>query len=304
GIGVTKVKTVGDAYEVMRAFTSREMATLSVESIVQSIADMARFSLKMLNSCQESFSASGAPLHVRCGLSVGPAFACVIGSVRVSYDIFGVAPDRARLMEELSPIGNVTVSRDVFELLAALQNRPPMYQKKQSSSWASIAVKTAFREGRHIVVGTVPEARAPSGFIFGDVVTKSPQCTQAIQGLLEKAEVLLDKHYVPSSTDATETQIASAEGALECLVMRSCVPVRVSDPTGAGVPYCSSKLDLFQSVHRGMDTHVSGVVLVGETESHRPPVIDSTAPLRRIPEFSSLTVSESFNSFSNAQMYY
>ncbi|GIQ91800.1 hypothetical protein KIPB_015205, partial [Kipferlia bialata] len=125
---VTKVKTVGDAYEVMRAFTATEMATRPVESIVQSIADMASFSLEMLHSCQATFAATGVPLHVRCGLAVGPAFACVIGSVRVSYDIFGLAPARARLMEELSPVGNVTVSRDVYELLSAAQGPTSLSQ--------------------------------------------------------------------------------------------------------------------------------------------------------------------------------
>ncbi|GIQ89162.1 hypothetical protein KIPB_011568, partial [Kipferlia bialata] len=37
--------------------------------------------------------------------------------VRVSYDIFGPAPARARVMESLSPVGSVTVCSNIFHLL-------------------------------------------------------------------------------------------------------------------------------------------------------------------------------------------
>ncbi|GIQ83319.1 hypothetical protein KIPB_004623, partial [Kipferlia bialata] len=46
-----------------------------------------------------------------------PAFAAVIGSVRVSYDIFGLAPVRARTLESLSPVGRVSICRVAHGLL-------------------------------------------------------------------------------------------------------------------------------------------------------------------------------------------
>ncbi|GIQ91747.1 hypothetical protein KIPB_015133, partial [Kipferlia bialata] len=166
--------------------------------------------IKMLHSCQASFAASGVPLHVRCGLAVGPAFACVIGSVRVSYDIFGLAPARARLMEELSPVGNVTVSRDVYELLS---HGPGLYM-------AECLRKSG--TGRR---GSYTRDRAlPRTFIFGDVVTKNPQSTSAVQALLETAKDLLETNYFPSSSDDSDHAIERAETALQAMVERCCGP--------------------------------------------------------------------------------
>ncbi|GIQ83213.1 hypothetical protein KIPB_004494 [Kipferlia bialata] len=256
GIGVTKVKTIGDAYEVMRAFTAAEMATLTVDSVLQSISDMASFSLQMVRSCETSFSVSGSPLHVRCGLAVGPAFACVIGSVRVSYDIFGLAPSRARLMEELSPVGCVTVSSDVYELLSAAQAKHPRFGSLRPMRSTSVFKWTNFAQDADTLKPTPTKE-----FMFGDVVSKSEQSTAAVKGFTQTAQNLLDVLYHPAPGDATEDDIERAERALQCLVDRSCPE---TDPTHDSM--LMSKRDPILYTQDQGTQNLTGVVLVGETD--------------------------------------
>ncbi|GIQ86949.1 hypothetical protein KIPB_008894, partial [Kipferlia bialata] len=117
GSGVAKVKTVGDAYELMRPFTASQVRDTSVESFQKAVSDMVECSYWLVHCALGVFSSLGVNLSVRCGIAVGPAFASVLGSVRVSYDIFGMAPSRARAMEGISPVGCVTMCAALKALL-------------------------------------------------------------------------------------------------------------------------------------------------------------------------------------------
>ncbi|GIQ83563.1 hypothetical protein KIPB_004908 [Kipferlia bialata] len=115
--GVAKVKTIGDAYELYRPFTPCELRCSTVASIRDAVAYMVQASHEMLAVSESIFDTMGVALHVRCGVAIGPAFAAVLGRIRVAYDMFGSAPSRARGMEALSPLGQVTVCPRVHDIL-------------------------------------------------------------------------------------------------------------------------------------------------------------------------------------------
>ncbi|GIQ81282.1 hypothetical protein KIPB_004546, partial [Kipferlia bialata] len=115
--GVAKVKTIGDAYEIMRPVTPEELYSSSVADLQAAVASSVQCSHELVECALAIFSSMQVSLQVRCGTAIGPAFGAVIGRLRVSYDIFGLAPARARVMESLSPIGCVTVCNNIFQLL-------------------------------------------------------------------------------------------------------------------------------------------------------------------------------------------
>ncbi|GIQ84921.1 hypothetical protein KIPB_006505 [Kipferlia bialata] len=115
--GVCKVKTIGDAYELMRPFTPSELQYSCPTSIRRAVCAMARAAYELVQCSVGVFESLGVPLSIRCGVGMGPAFAAVLGQYRVSYDIFGPAPIIARQMEGLSPINHVTVSRVMHDML-------------------------------------------------------------------------------------------------------------------------------------------------------------------------------------------
>ncbi|GIQ87579.1 hypothetical protein KIPB_009646 [Kipferlia bialata] len=101
----------------MRPFSSTELEYCSQTDIVDAVSAMAQTSYDLVQCALGVFEAMDVNLSVRCGMGIGPAFAAVMGTHRVSYDIFGLAPVRARVMETLSPIGHVTVCRLCHYLL-------------------------------------------------------------------------------------------------------------------------------------------------------------------------------------------
>ncbi|GIQ86835.1 hypothetical protein KIPB_008762, partial [Kipferlia bialata] len=115
--GVYKTRTVGDAYEAMRPISAAELAQGSLDTVREAVAAMVEATQEMLHCAQRCFAAAGFSLGVRCGVALGPAFAAILGSERVSYEVFGMAPGRARVMESLSPVGRVCVCSNCHELL-------------------------------------------------------------------------------------------------------------------------------------------------------------------------------------------
>ncbi|GIQ82781.1 hypothetical protein KIPB_003978, partial [Kipferlia bialata] len=115
--GIIKVKTIGDAYEAMLPFSPTHLKCASVSSIIEGVAAMAKAASEFQSVALRIFSSLQVDLSVRCGVGMGPAFAAVLGRIRVSYDVVGRAPSTARTMEGLSPLGCVTVSLPVYELL-------------------------------------------------------------------------------------------------------------------------------------------------------------------------------------------
>ncbi|GIQ80863.1 hypothetical protein KIPB_001732 [Kipferlia bialata] len=116
--GVTKVKTIGDAYEVVRPFTARELSHTTVDSLSKGVAALVQAVHAMVACSIEVFDSADAGLSVRAGVGLGPGFAAVLGGYRVCYEIFGQAPTRARVLEGLAPVGKVAVGTHAHALLA------------------------------------------------------------------------------------------------------------------------------------------------------------------------------------------
>ncbi|GIQ88427.1 hypothetical protein KIPB_010674 [Kipferlia bialata] len=108
--GVTKVKTIGDAYELKRSFSVDELDSSPVGVVRDAVAAMTRCSYDLVQTALDILKQRGVCLGVRCGLAIGPGMAGTIGRFRISHDIFGMGPSIARGLEGLSPLGHVTVS--------------------------------------------------------------------------------------------------------------------------------------------------------------------------------------------------
>ncbi|MBX9591365.1 MAG: adenylate/guanylate cyclase domain-containing protein [Hyphomonadaceae bacterium] len=109
--GVEKVKTIGDAY-------------MAVAGVPQPAPDhalrTARMSLAMLRATDEVARASGLTLALRIGIASGPVMAGVIGTTRLSYDVWGDTVNLAARLEHQSVAGRVLVSRETRKRLTGL----------------------------------------------------------------------------------------------------------------------------------------------------------------------------------------
>ncbi|GIQ83163.1 hypothetical protein KIPB_004438 [Kipferlia bialata] len=121
GSGVTKIKTVGDAYELMRPFRVSELHHSTVQDVACAVSAMTQATHEMLQCALDVFETVEADLSVRCGLAIGPGFAGVLGRTRVCYEVFGLAPTHARTLEGVSPVGHVTVCKHSHALLKSNQ---------------------------------------------------------------------------------------------------------------------------------------------------------------------------------------
>ncbi|GIQ81213.1 hypothetical protein KIPB_002136 [Kipferlia bialata] len=117
GVGVVKVKTVGDAYEIKRPFTPEELRTCSVDDITRVVALTLKASLELSQCAQRVFRALGVPMDIRCGVAMGPGFSTLLGRSRVAHEVFGLASTHARLMESLAPLNGVAVCHNIYNLL-------------------------------------------------------------------------------------------------------------------------------------------------------------------------------------------
>ncbi len=101
--GVTKVKTIGDAYlAVVGAPEQCDGYTAAVRA--------ASAAMEMLQSARD--------LNIRMGLHAGPVVAGVIGTERMIWDVWGDAVNVASRMENTSQPGRIQVSEDFARLLS------------------------------------------------------------------------------------------------------------------------------------------------------------------------------------------
>jgi adenylate cyclase len=104
--GLEKIKTVGDSYMAASGLTEfkqehiRNMAELALAMM----ADIRKFSLDGQTKCD-----------VRIGIHVGPVIAGVIGSKKISYDIWGDAVNTASRMESSGEPGKIQISQRFYE---------------------------------------------------------------------------------------------------------------------------------------------------------------------------------------------
>jgi class 3 adenylate cyclase len=108
GVGVEKIKTIGDAYMVIcGAPTSRD----GHAGVIAALA------LDMMQQVDALSREVGHPFQLRVGIHSGSLIAGVIGVMRFSYDVWGDTVNTASRMESHSEPGRIQISSDTHQLL-------------------------------------------------------------------------------------------------------------------------------------------------------------------------------------------
>ncbi|GIQ92302.1 hypothetical protein KIPB_015990, partial [Kipferlia bialata] len=77
--GVTKVKTIGDAYELKRSFSVEELDASPMSVVRDAVAAMTRAAYELVQTALSIFEERQVSLGVRCGMAVGPGMSGTIG---------------------------------------------------------------------------------------------------------------------------------------------------------------------------------------------------------------------------------
>ncbi|GIQ86341.1 hypothetical protein KIPB_008180, partial [Kipferlia bialata] len=78
-VGIIKVKTIGDAYELFRPFTPAQLTGGSAETIAKATADMAEATRELVQCAMRVFKIMDISLSVRAGMGIGPAMGAAVG---------------------------------------------------------------------------------------------------------------------------------------------------------------------------------------------------------------------------------
>ena len=103
-----KIKTIGDAYMVVGG---------ALDPAKDHLEQCAYLAIEMMRAMDQLREDSGVDLSIRIGLHVGPAIAGVIGTTRLSYDLWGETVNFASRMESSGVPGRIQVSASVAERL-------------------------------------------------------------------------------------------------------------------------------------------------------------------------------------------
>ena len=103
--GVTKIKTIGDAY--MAATGAPEPSTLSAVAAIE-------FCFEAISSVEEIAKRTGIPLQVRVGVATGAVISGVLSLKRPAYDLWGETVNLAARMESTSQPGKVHIAETTY----------------------------------------------------------------------------------------------------------------------------------------------------------------------------------------------
>jgi class 3 adenylate cyclase len=103
--GVEKIKTIGDAYMVVAG------AGVTRNNTAAAVAD---FALDMIGQIKSYAEKHDLPLALRVGISTGSVISGVIGTKKLSFDIWGDTVNLASRMETNSEGGQIQVSETTF----------------------------------------------------------------------------------------------------------------------------------------------------------------------------------------------
>src|SRR5690606_39053087 len=78
---------------------------------------MADFAIEMSRVAGMLPNSQGQPTTIRIGIASGPIIAGVIGTNKLSYDVWGDTVNTASRMETTCPVGRIQVSPATYELL-------------------------------------------------------------------------------------------------------------------------------------------------------------------------------------------
>jgi guanylate cyclase len=106
--GLEKIKTIGDSYMVASGLTENENENINkmADLAITMTSDIEKFSLDDKNKCQ-----------LKIGIHMGQVIAGVIGSKKISYDIWGDAVNTASRMESFGEAGRIQVSEIYYEYI-------------------------------------------------------------------------------------------------------------------------------------------------------------------------------------------
>lgn len=103
--GVEKIKTIGDAYMVVAG------AGVTRTNTAAAVAD---FALDMIGQIKSYAEKHDLPLALRVGISTGSVISGVIGTKKLSFDLWGDTVNLASRMETNSEGGQIQVSETTF----------------------------------------------------------------------------------------------------------------------------------------------------------------------------------------------
>ena len=144
GLGLEKIKTIGDAYMVAGGLPVERADHL------EAIADMA---LSMKEEISNHTVPGFGSLEMRYGVHTGPVVAGVIGKRKFSYDLWGDTVNTAARMESHGVPGRIQVTAAVRDALAGthrFEERGPVEIKGKGN------LTTYFLIGRRISQGIKP----------------------------------------------------------------------------------------------------------------------------------------------------
>jgi len=104
--GIEKIKTIGDAY---MAICNND------EDLKEHKRRMLTFAKQILHSCKEITLPNGDCLQVRIGIHSGPTVTGVIGTKKLSYDVWGDAVNTAARMESYGEPETIQISQEFYE---------------------------------------------------------------------------------------------------------------------------------------------------------------------------------------------
>jgi len=140
-LGLEKIKTIGDAYMVAANLPKPRA------DHTQAIAELA---LMMMKRAETLVGLDGEPLRLRIGIHRGPVVAGVIGSRKISYDVWGDTVNLASRMESHGEPGRIQVSDAVHDVLTEAYDLSP---RGEVAIKGRTTMVTWFLEGRRADAG-------------------------------------------------------------------------------------------------------------------------------------------------------
>ncbi len=107
-MGIEKIKTIGDAYMCAGGIPMKNR-TNPIDIILSG--------MKMLDYLEEINQISKTKWQIRVGVHTGPVIAGVVGTRKISYDIWGDTVNVASRMESMGKAGEINISESTYELV-------------------------------------------------------------------------------------------------------------------------------------------------------------------------------------------
>ncbi len=107
GTGMDKIKTIGDAY----------MAVCGLKNEKDHAVKSVKAAMGMLDFLRERNNRTALKWHMRAGIHSGSVVAGVIGSEKLSFDLWGDTVNLAHRMESSGEAGKINVSAYTYDLI-------------------------------------------------------------------------------------------------------------------------------------------------------------------------------------------